>query len=135
MMSTTQSEALLLSLLGPRPVFWYEERADSIFCAWNGIKMLQEHALMLVSEYFWKKYPSPEMKTVAGRKFHLLYRSGFFENCGDWKKIDRNRDSDPTSIYKWYKNSLHEHITKNFSDLDPATAYQWLSLDRYANPA
>lgn len=130
----TQSEAVLLSLLGPRPVFWYEKSVDSYFCSWNGVRMTQEHALMLISELFWGQYPSPEMKRVADRKFYIFYNSGIFENSQGWKGIVESH-APLGGMHSWYKKSLIDHINKELYDYTTLDAkfsevYNWLDFDR-----
>lgn len=126
-MNMTQSEAVLLSLLGPRPVFWYEESADCFLCSWNGVKMTQEHALMLIAEFFWGHHPSPEMKRIADRKFYLLYRSGVFEDSEKWGDLVESH-APFDGMYSWYKKYMLEHVKQKLHYVTPKEAYSWLDL-------
>ena len=131
-MTTKQSEAVLLSLLGPRPVFWHDEKFDEIFCAWNGICMTQNHALMLASESFWKQAPTPEMKRVADRHLFLLYNAGAFENSKNWRLTVLNYNTSHTSMHSYYKNALSKHIDKELVNTNPVEVFKWFNFHEWA---
>jgi hypothetical protein len=122
-----QSEHVLLSLLGPRPVFWYEEQIDEVFCAWNGIKMTQSHALMQISSFFWGANPTPEMRRAADSHFYFLWAMGAFENSESWKSIIERNMTDST-MHGWYKRKLKPVYEKHLQNVTPGEAYNWLSL-------
>jgi len=131
-MTTKQSEAILLSLLGPRPVFWHDAKFNEIFCAWNGICMTQNHALMLASDMFWKQPPTPEMKRIADRHLFLLYNSGAFENSKDWKSTISNYSIDTSSsMHGYYKRMLTPHIIKELSQSTPIDVFKWFNLKEW----
>ena len=131
----TQSEAVLLSLLGPRPVFWYNDKHDVVLCAWNGIIMTQKHALMLASEMFWSQGPTPEMKRVADKDFYTLYHSGAFENSNNWNAVVENTISNipGNSLHNYYRRKLEPFIQKNLSSEKPETVFKWFNLGEFVN--
>lgn len=129
-MIMTQSEAVLLSLLGPKPVFWYNKRHDTILCAWNGIVMTQSHALMLIGEFFWKQTPTPEMRRVADKDFYILYKSGAFENTEKWDNII-NDNVFVSVMHSYYKKKLKVFIENNLGNTKPDEVYRWLNLEEF----
>lgn len=124
-MTTKQSESVLLSLLGPRPVFWYDDKFDEVFCAWNGICMTQNHALMLASELFWNQGPTPEMRRVADQKLLTLYSAGAFENSRNWSGIINDNVN---TMHAWYRKKLKVFVEKNLKSTKPQDVYKWFNL-------
>lgn len=122
-MTTKQSEAVLLSLLGPRPVFWHDDKFDETFCAWNGVCMTQNHALMLASNLFWNQAPTPEMIRVADRHLFLLYNAGAFENSKTWRLTITT-----SSMHGYYKNMLTSHINKELNNVKPIDVFKWFNF-------
>lgn len=128
-----QSEYILLSLLGPRPVFWYDEKFDEVLCAWNGVRMTQAHALMLISSTFFENGPTPEMRRAADSHLHYLWSMGAFEDSESWGPIIM--DNLPgSSMHNWYKNRLRPVIQKYLQNTKPEEAYSWLNLKNCYNP-
>jgi hypothetical protein len=124
-MTTKQSNSVLLSLLGPRPVFWYDDKFDQVFCAWNGLCMTQNHALMLASELFWNQGPTPEMRRVADRDLRILYSSGAFENSDNWAVII---DSNVNTMHNYYRKKLKPFAEKNLKSTKPHEVFEWFDL-------
>jgi hypothetical protein len=124
-MNTKQSNSVLLSLLGPKPVFWYDDRFDEVFCAWNGICMTQNHALMLASEFFWNQGPTPEMRRVADQNLRILYSAGAFENSSNWSGII---DDNVNVMHTWYRKKLKLFVEKNLKSTKPQDVYKWFNL-------
>jgi hypothetical protein len=124
-MNTKQSNSVLLSLLGHKPVFWYDDKFDEVFCAWNGICMTQNHALMLVSEFFWNQGPTPEMRRVADQNLRILYSAGAFENSSNWSGII---DDNVNVMHAWYRKKLKSFVEKNLKSTKPQDVYKWLRL-------
>ena len=130
-MTTKQSESVLLSLLGPRPVFWYDESFDEVFCAWNGIVMTQKHALMLVSEFFWNQNPTPEMKRIADRDLIILYNAGAFDNSNNWAHIIENYALQ-NIMHTWYKRKIKPVFDRYLKETKPAEVYSWFNFKEFA---
>ena len=124
-MTTKQSNSVLLSLLGPRPVFWYDNKFDEVFCAWNGLCMTQNHALMLASEFFWNQGPTPEMRRSADRDLRILYSSGAFENSDNWAVII---DNNVNTMHGYYRKKLKSFIEKNLKSTKPHEVFEWFNL-------
>ena len=124
-MNTKQSNSVLLSLLGPKPVFWYDDRFDEVFCAWNGICMTQNHALMLASEFFLNQGPTPEMRRVADQNLRILYSAGAFENSSNWSGII---DDNVNVMHTWYRKKLKLFVEKNLKSTKPQDVYKWFNL-------
>lgn len=129
-----QSDYVLLSLLGPKPVFWYDEKFDEVFCAWNGIKMTQNHAIMVISSYFFNNSPTPEMRRVADKHFHYLWSMGAFENSESWE-YTVNRLAPQGQLYAWYRSKILPVIEKHLAGrVTPQEAFNWLNLKECYNP-
>lgn len=126
----TQAEALLLSLLGPRPAFFQNPKFPDILCAWNGVVMTRSHALMLASELFWNQGPTPEMRYAADRKLLLLYQAGAFENSESWAPlISSNTYSG--CMHQWYRLRLKPHIDRTLSGTRPYEVFQWFDFAQW----
>jgi hypothetical protein len=130
-MITKQSEYVLLSLLGPRPVFWHDEKFDEVLCAWNGIKMTQAHALMLVSTFFFNSSPTPEMRRVADSHLYFLWSMNAFEDSKSWE-FTLNQNIPTSCMHNWYKKKIQPLYQKQLLNTDPAMAYDWLNLKEYS---
>ena len=130
-MKQYESEALLLSLLGPRPVFWRDDQFDEIFCAWNGIIMTQKHALMVAGELFWNQSPTPEMKRQADRDLVVLYNAGAFSNTDKWHFIIKDKTVNGT-MHSWYKRKINPVIQRYLKETQPQEVYSWFNFKDFA---
>jgi hypothetical protein len=122
-----QSEYILLSLLGPRPVFWYDEKFDEVLCAWNGLRMTQAHALMQISSFFMGSGPTPEMRRAADSHLYYLWSMGAFEDSENWEHTLKT-NSTGSSMFQWYKRKLQPVYQKYLTNITPGEAYNWLGL-------
>ncbi len=128
-----QSDHVLLSLLGPRPVFWYDEKFDEVFCAWNGIKMTQNHALMLFSSFFFGGGPTPEMRRAADSHLYFLWSMNAFDNSENWE-FTLTQNIPGSSMHNWYKKKIQPVYDRHLTNIKPAEAYNWLNLKNcYSN--
>lgn len=129
-MSTMQSNYVLLSLLGPRPVFWHDEKFDEVLCAWNGIKMTQAHALMLMSGFFFGGGPTPEMRRAADSHLYFLWSMDAFEDSKNWEFV-LNQNIPGSSMHNWYRKKLQPVYDQYLKDTKPGEAYNWLNLKEH----
>jgi hypothetical protein len=128
----TQPEAVLLSLLGPRPVSYRNPKFPDVLCAWNGILMTQNHALMLAGEYFWSQGPTPEMRHTADRRFLLLYQAGAFENSDSWHNVVL-QNTFSGSMHQWYRIKLKPHVERSgLLGTKPQEVFQWFNLAQWS---
>jgi len=128
-MTTTQADAVLLSLLGPRPVFWRNPKFPDTLTAWNGICMTQRHALMLAGERFWGAFPTPEMKHAADSHLMFLHSAGAFENSDNWGRIINGNSG---SMHNWYRRRLTPFFDKELKDQKPHEIFKWFDLKEWA---
>jgi len=127
----TQAEAVLLSLLGPRPVFWRNPEFLDVCAAWNGMCMTQNHALMLASELFWHQGPTPEMRFVADRRLLMIYHAGIFENSEGWHKII-NEQAPYGGMHQWYRRRIKPFVDRGISATPPAEVFEWFDLAQFS---
>lgn len=128
-----QSKHVLLSLLGPRPVFWYDEKFDEVFCAWNGLRMTQNHALMLISSFFFSSAPTPEMRRAADSHLYYLWTMGAFDDSESWDHTLKNH-LPASSMFQWYRRKLQPVYEKHLKNTPPGEAYKWLNLKECYKP-
>jgi hypothetical protein len=124
-----QAEAVLLSLLGPRPVFWRNPKFPDVLAAWNGMCMTQGHALMLAEERFWGSNPTPEMKHVADRRLMILHSAGAFENSTTWVGVIEENQG---SMHNWYRKKLKLFFDRDLKDAKPSEVFNWFNLKEWA---
>lgn len=127
----TQAEATLLSLLGPRPVFYKNPDFPDILAVWNGMVMTQNHALMLAMEKCWGSGPTPEMKKAADHKFLWLYKAGAFENSHNWNDVITGSVASG-SMHNWYKRKLAPFFQKDLEKYKPDEVFKWFNLKEWS---
>ena len=127
----TQPEAVLLSLLGPRPVFFKHPDFPDILAAWNGMVMTQKHALMLAMEKFWGSGPTPEMKKAADHNLFWLYKAGAFENSESWNDIII-REVPTSNMYQWYRRKLTPFFNRELVNHKPDEIFRWFNLKEWS---
>lgn len=127
----TQAESILLSLLGPRPVFWKNSQFPDICATWNGMCMTQNHAMMLAGELFWHQSPTPEMRFAADRRLITVYHSGIFENSESWAQVIREH-APYGGMHQWYRRKLKPFIDRNLAGSRPQEVFAWFNLAEWA---
>lgn len=127
----TQAEAVLLSLLGPRPVFWRNPEFPDVCAAWNGMCMSQVHALMLAGELFWHQSPTPEMRFTADRRLLMIYNAGIFENSDSWRQVIEEQ-SHYGGMHQWYRRKLKPFVDRSLKSTKPAEVFGWFNLAEFA---
>ena len=119
-------QSLAWSLISPNPVPFYDEDSMEWFVYWNGILMLNEHAMILVATNLLNAHPTPEMKRVAYEKFVRLYYAGAFKTRA-WDGLVGDRIKNfGGDILQYYQKVLGEHITTTLTDkVKPSEVLFW----------
>jgi len=65
----------MLSMLGPRPVIFYDAKVDTYLCFWQGFIMTHKQALVIASFFYLNIYPTPKVKNEIFAEFKKLQYS------------------------------------------------------------
>lgn len=130
--SNARDRALMLSILGPAPVMFYNESVDAYGVAWGGILMGRKQAMQLAAYYAFNISPTPKMREYALKEFQRLYSCGGFgeQKWGNqpenWSylrsRVDRNKSmrdyiasTTPERMFQWFReeNAMREGANEN----------------------
>jgi len=125
---TTHDALITWSRLSPTPAVAYHRHSHSTIVYWNGVGMVRESALILVSSQWGMLWPSPKMKHRAYAEFLRAYSLGAF-GTANWDNYIDNRSGEEYHSYlvKWMTKDHPELMTELMSSYIIQEALEWFS--------